>query len=60
MRNTDLCELLASYSRLSLSVEQRLSEVPELLSLPAKLFNQLEVLVPSFNNPREHDIHHVC
>ena len=59
-RDIDLCKLLTSYSRLSLSVEQRLAEDTEqLLSLPAELFNQVEVLVPSFDNPCELDIHHI-
>ena len=60
-RDIDLCKLLTSYSRLSLSVEQRLPEDTEqLLSLPPELFNQLEVPVRSLDNPREHDILHIC
>ena len=59
-RNIDLGKLLTSFSRLKLSVEQRLPEATEqFLSLPPELFNQLQVPVPSFDNPREHDINHI-
>ena len=60
IHNLDVCKLLISYSRLSLPIHQRLPEDSEsLLNLPAEFFNQLEVPVPAFNNPREHEIHHV-
>ena len=59
-RGLDLCKLLISYSRLTLPLEQRLpNDNEKLLSLPAEIFNQLEVLVPAFNDPHERNIHHI-
>ena len=56
----DLCKFLVSYSRLNLPVEHQLpNDREQIFNLPAELFNQLEVPVPSFNNHSENDIHHI-
>lgn len=60
-RELDLCKLLIAYSRMSLPAEQQLPKdnSKQLLGLPAELFNQLEIPVPAFNEPNEHEIHHI-
>ena len=60
IQGLDLCQLLVTYSLLNVPIEHQIpSNKDQLLNLPAELFNQLEVPVPSFNNYRERDIHHI-